>query len=172
MNVKNKFIKKIKKLTFQRIKHQLWGDIALKILRNTWIYYFLYKSYWHSILNSKISNQKKIQKNYMSINVDPGARIGHQMANYNAGIWHSKKFNLIHAHTPFPNKKWEKLLGFSASSVSSKKLLNIGYKKVSLPIFNEKKNIEISKIKEIIHSYGNQKVIFFPHQNVWLIQII
>ena len=170
MNIKHNFIRKIKYLTFKKIPYRLWSYFALKTFRNTWIYDFLYKSYWHSIINSKIDNQKKNQKNYMSINVNPGAGIGHQIANYNAGIWYAKKFNLIHAHTPFPNKKWEKVLGFNFSSICSKKILDKNYKKVKLPSFKEKNLIEISKIKKIIRSYYNQKVIFFletgqPYKN-------
>ena len=165
MSVQNNFIRKVKNLTLQKIKHRLWVYIGLKIFRNTWIYYFLYKSYWHSILNSKINYQKKMKKNYMSINVDPGAGIGHQISNYNACLWHAKKLNLIHTHTPFPNKKWEKVLGFNFSSICSKNILDKNYKKVKLPHFKEKNSIEVSKVKNIIRSYYNKKVIFFLEFN-------
>ena len=161
MHIETNFIKKIQKLTFQKIKLRLWTYFALLTLRNTWVYYYLYKSYWHSLLNSKINNKKKNLKNYMSINVHPSAGIGHQLANYNSSIWYAKKFNLIHAHTSFPNKKWEKALGFNFSTICSKDLLNKNYKKVKLPLFKEKNFAEISKVKKIIHSYNYQKVIFF-----------
>ena len=112
MNSNNNLISKIKKITIIKIKHRLWFFFVLGVFRNTWIYPLLYKSYWHFLLCSKINNQKKIkkiQKNYLSINVDSGGGIGHQLTNYNAALWHAKKLNLIHAHTPFPEKKWEKL---------------------------------------------------------------
>ena len=130
MNSNNNLISKIKKITILKIKHRLWGFFALTIFRNTWIYPFLYKSYWHFLLCSKINNQKKIQKNYLTMLTDYGGGIGHQFGNYNAALWYAKKFNLIHVHTPFPNKKWEKILGFNFSSISSKKLLGEGYKKI------------------------------------------
>jgi len=155
----------VKKLTYKKIKLRIWMFWVLKILRKTWIYYFLYKSYWNSLKDSKSNSKNIVRKNFMSINVDPGARIGHQMANYNASIWHSIKFNLNHTHTPFPNKNWERLLGFNFSSISLDKLLKLKYKKILLPIFNEKKNNEILKIKKIIKSYCNQKVIFFLEYN-------
>ena len=155
----------IKKLTYKKIKLRIWMFWVLKILRKTWIYYFLYKSYWNSLKDSKSNSKNIVRKNFMSINVDPGARIGHQMANYNASIWYSIKFNLNHTHTPFPNKNWERLLGFNFSSISLDKLLKLKYKKILLPIFNEKKNNEILKIKKIIKSYCNQKVIFFLEYN-------
>ena len=96
---------------------------------------------------------------------DYGGGIGHQFGNYNAALWYAKKFNLIHVHTPFPNKKWEKILGFNFSSISSKKLLGEGYKKIKLPQFIEKNSLEISRVKKIIQSYYNQKIIFFLEAN-------
>ena len=155
----------VQKLTYKKIKLRIWMFWVLNVLRKTWVYYFLYKSYWNSLKKSKSNSKNIVSKNFMSINVDPGARIGHQIANYNASIWHSIKFNLSHAHTPFPNKNWEKLLGFDFNSISSDKLLKLNYKKILLPNFNEKKTNEILKIKSIIKSYRNQKTIFFLEYN-------
>jgi len=165
MYIETSFIKKIKKLTYQKVKYHLWTYFVLKKLKNTWIYFYLYRSFWHSVLNLNFNNISKNQKNYMSIDVDPGAGIGHQLANYNSAIWYAKKFNLIHAHTSFPNKKWEKLLGFNYSTICLENLINKDYKKIKLPIFKEGDLIEISKIKKIIHSYRDQKIIFFLEYN-------
>ena len=113
MNSSNNLITKIKKITILKIKIRLWIFFALKLLRNTWVYPFLYKSYWHEFFFQKniipIRSNKKIRKNYLSIHVNYGARIGHQLGNYNTALWYAKKFNLIHVHTPFTNKKWEKI---------------------------------------------------------------
>ena len=95
MNSNNNLISKIKKITILKIKHRLWGFFALKIFRNTWIYPFLYKSYWHFLLCSKINNQKKIkkiQKNYLSVHVDFGGGFGHHFGNINAAFCYAKKF--------------------------------------------------------------------------------
>ena len=165
MYIETNFIKKIKKLTYQKVKHRLRTYFVLKKLKNTWIYFYLYRSFWHFVLNLNFNNISKNQKNYMSIDVDPGAGIGHQLANYNSAIWYAKKFNLIHAHTSFPNKKWEKLLGFNYSTICLENLINKDYKKIKLPIFKEGDLIEISKIKKIIHSYRDQKIIFFLEYN-------
>ena len=165
MYIETSFIKKIKKLTYQKVKYHLWTYFVLKKLTNTWIYFYLYRSFWHSVLNLNFNNISKNQKNYMSIDVDPGAGIGHQLANYNSAIWYAKKFNLIHAHTSFPNKKWEKLLGFNYSTICLENLINKDYKKIKLPIFKEGDLIEISKIEKIIHSYRDQKIIFFLEYN-------
>jgi len=165
MYIEKNFIKKIKKLTYKKVKYHLWTYFVLQKLKDTSIYFYLYRSFWHSVLNLNFNNISKNQKNYMSIDVDPGAGIGHQLANYNSAIWYAKKFNLIHAHTSFPNKKWEKLLGFNYSIICSENLINKGYKKIKLPIFKEKNLIEISKIKKIIHSYRDQKIILFLEFN-------
>ena len=124
MYLETNYIKKIQKLTFQKIKDRLWNFFVLSIISKTWFYFYLYKSYWHSILNSKIKINKINYKSYISTKVNPGAGIGHQLANYNSSIWYAKKFNLSHSHTPFPNKKWEKALGFNFSTICSENLLN------------------------------------------------
>ena len=152
----------------KRIYEKISEFIVFKLLYNTWVYLFLYKSYWNYLLFSKKKNQKKIkkkQKNYLSINVNLRARIGHQLANYNSAIWYAKKFNLIHVHTPFPDIKWEKTLAFNLSPISLKKLIKQGYKKIKLPKFNGKNSLEVSKIKKIIYSYYNQKVIFYLEED-------
>lgn len=160
------FNKKIKKFRVKKLVLRLRLFFIFKILNGHWLTYFFYKSYWHSLINKKISIKKlNSKKNYLSINVDPGAGIGHQIANYNSGIWFSKKFNLNHAHTSFPDTRWEKLLDFASSAANSKTILNTGYQKVLLPIFNEKNLNEISKIKKIVRSYENKKVIFFLEFN-------
>ena len=81
-----KFLNKIRKLTFQKLKHRFWIFFVLSLLRNTWLYFYLYKSYWHAILNPKSKIKKKNYKNYISIKVNPGAGVGHQLANYNSSI--------------------------------------------------------------------------------------
>ena len=160
------FNEKLKKFTVRKFIFRLRLFFIFNILNKHWCTYFFYKSYWHSLTNKKNFIKKlNSKKNYISINVDPGAGIGHQIANYNSGIWFSKKFNLNHAHTSFPDRRWEKLLNFSSSATDSKKILKSGYQKVLLPTFNEKNLNEISKIKKIIRSYENKKIIFFLEFN-------
>ena len=89
-----------------------------------------------------------------------GAGIGHQLANYNSAIWYSKKFNLVHAHTSFNDKSWEKFFGFYENIITSNELISKGYIKIQLPFFKEKLQ-EIKKIKKIIEYFSDQKVIFF-----------
>ncbi len=144
----------------KKIKYRLRTLIILRIFLNTWAYFLIYKSYWHYLLFTK-KKINKLNKNYLSIEVNYGARIGHQIANYNSALFYSKKFNLIHVHTPFPDRKWEKILGINDSKITLTQLIKKGYKKIQLPRFKEKDKSETLKIKKIINSYCNEKVIFF-----------
>ena len=52
--------------------------------RKKW-YPYLYKSYWHMRLQKKLPEEK--YQNYFAARPNPGAGIGHQMANWIAGYW-------------------------------------------------------------------------------------
>ena len=68
-------------------------------LRNTCLYKYCYPSYWHLLLvrKSGITNKDEL---YFSARPNPGAGIGHQMANWIAGYWFAKLFGLHYAHIP------------------------------------------------------------------------
>ena len=151
----------LQSILIKKIKYKLKDIIIFRFLFNTRFYFFLYKGYWHYLLFQKNKFKKKNKDNYLSINVNFGARIGHQFANYNAAIFYAKKFGLTHIHTRFPDKKWETTLDINFNCISSESLLKKGYKKIQLPRFKEKNISEISKIKKIIRSYHKQKIIFF-----------
>lgn len=88
------------------------------------------------------------------------------MANWIAGYWYAKQFDLKFAHSPFSTEEWEKFLGLGENENSVDYLINTkGYKKVRLPIFDEFKLDEISLVKKIIKSYGNQKIVFIAEQD-------
>jgi hypothetical protein len=102
----------------------------------------------------------------MSAVPNPGAGIGHQMANWNAGYWFAKQFNLPFAHVSFSKKNWEDFLGFGYKEVIVKQLVDSkGYKKIKIPLFDEKNNVEVSRIKKIIESFKGSKVIFMCEQD-------
>ena len=137
--------------------------LYLKILIKTPFYFYFYKSFLISKYLKKKSKIKK--KNYLTIIPSPGAGIGHQLANYNAAIWFSKKFSLNHAHYDFSLEKWNKYFRFDLTSENSNKVLNKGYKKIKLPRFNEKNLKEVNTIKKILNFYNCQKTIFFLEHN-------
>ncbi|WP_372755660.1 alpha-1,2-fucosyltransferase [Labilibaculum sp.] len=104
--------------------------------------------------------------NYFTAIPNRGAGIGHQMANWIAGYWFAKQFGLPFAHIPFSTQKWEDFLGFGAGEVLANELIKSqGYKKVRLPLFDEKNTDEVVSIQKIIASYGDQKVVFVCEQD-------
>jgi len=151
----SKFILKINQ-SFFKIKCKI-----IYHLLNTWIYMYLYKCYWRYKFSRKIKTKENYRKNYLTINVNSGAGIGHQLANYNSSLFYSKKLGLKHAHSKFPDTNWEKLLGINFKKISCDELISNGYKKVQLPRFQENNKKEMFRIKKIIDLYYNEKIIFF-----------
>jgi hypothetical protein len=102
---------------------------------------------------------------YYTARPNPGAGIGHQLANWIAGYWFAKQFGLQFAHLPFSSQKWEDFLGFGESEEKVRELKKEGYKVRKLPLFNEYNQQEVSLIKEIICSYAGEKIIFLAEQD-------
>ncbi len=138
------------------------SSLIIKSTRNSFIYPMLYKSWWHSEFNK---HPDASQINYFSARPNPGAGIGHQMANWIAGYWFAKQFGLKFAHIPFSSQKWEDFLGFGENETIVDELIKKGYKKVKLPLFDESNLEEIDLIKKIIHSYSAKKVVFIAEQD-------
>jgi hypothetical protein len=144
-------------------KRWLWGKIV-SLSRGNFFYYMLYKAYWHQKKYIPKSVLKEI--NYFSAVPNRGAGIGHQMANWIAGYWFAKKFDLKFAHITFSSEKWERFLGFGQNEITVAELVkNQGYKRILLPLFNELEPNEIEFVKKIIKSYSNKKVIFIAEQD-------
>ena len=146
----------------QKVKNRLWSKIVHNA-RNTYLYPYIYRSYWHSVINIRKSSQKSV--NYYSAIPNSGAGIGHQMANWIAGYWFSKQFGLKYAHSPFSTLEWDSFLGFGENEISIDELIQIGYKKVRLPLFDEFNPLEVELQKKIIVSYSSRKVVFVAEQD-------
>ncbi len=145
-----------------KVKIRLWG-ITVRTTRNIWIYPLLYVSWWHSLF---FKSEKVTTDNYFTSVLNQGAGVGHQMANWIAGYWFSKQFNLKFAQVPFSSTKWETFLGFGEAFPQMDFLIqNEDYKKVKLPLFDENNSHEVNRIKDIINSYSNKKVVFVTEQD-------
>lgn len=145
---------------------KIWDKIVvmfIRILRQTSIYPFLYKSYWHVLLSRK--KNVTASQAYLTARPNPGAGIGHQMSNWIAGYWFSKEFNIPFAHMPFSNKDWETFLSFRENEILVSELLKKGYKKVRIPLFDEQNELEIKRIRDIIEFYKNKKVVLICEQD-------
>ncbi len=131
-----------------------------------------YKSYRVSLKKKEKSNKtRNVNENYITARPNPGAGIGHQIANWCAGYCYANMFGLKFAHIPFssshiPNSsnEWENFLNFANGEANAYDLLKSGYKKVRLPKFDNTAE-DIKKIKGIIDAYSDEKVIFWCEQD-------
>lgn len=134
-------------------------------------YPYLYPSYRHMKRMKKLPEKQHL--NYFAARPNPGAGIGHQMANWIAGYWFAQQFGLRFAHIPFSSSRipytrssWESFLGFGQGEISVEELVNRqGYKLVRLPLFDEKRENDLEMIRRIIRSYTNRKTVFLAEQD-------
>ena len=153
----------MKKITYNKmIKRRIWSELV-RWTRNTSFYPYIYRSYWHYLFHK--SNKGTNNTCYYSACPNPGAGIGHQMANWIAGYWFAKQFGLKFAHIPFSTKKWDDFLGFGNGEPLVSTLKKQGYKIRRLPLFNEKNTNEIQQNRLIIQSYAGRKVVFVAEQD-------
>jgi hypothetical protein len=146
-----------------KIKHRLWLE-CVNLTKNTSIYPLIYKSYWHMLLSPKMGVVAK-DNFYFSSTPNPGAGIGHQMANWISGYWWAKQFKIKFAHIPFSSPQWELFLGFGEDEVSVNELAKKGYRKVKLPLFDEFNQNDLNRTRRIIQSYSGSKVVFICEQD-------
>jgi hypothetical protein len=147
---------------YLKIKNRIWYNIV-SFTRNKSIYLFLYRSYWNYLFHQNNGSINNI--NFYTSRPNPGAGIGHQIANWIAGYWFSIEFGLNYAHSPFSSQKWDNFLGFGVNELNISKLQKMSYKKVRLPLFDEFNIEEVELQKRIIHSYKNKKVVFVSEQD-------
>lgn len=134
------------------------------LFRSKCYYPMIYASWWHALFYK--TNFKVQSVGYLAAVPNPGAGIGHQMANWIAGLWFARVFGLEHAHIPFSTPQWEALLGFGEGKESLESLVKSnGYRKVSLPLFDEFNQFEVEQIKKIIASYNDKKIVFVLEQD-------
>ena len=151
------------KYTITKIKRRLWREIVTR-MRKTALYPFLYKSFWHRLFGHQ-ENPILDSNLYLAARPNPGAGIGHQMANWISGYWWARHYRLKFAHIPFSTLQWETFLGFGENEVTVTNLLQQGYKKVLIPLFDEDKESDLDLIRSIIASYNGQRVVFICEQD-------
>lgn len=151
-----------KKPFWFRVKFKIWAKIV-HFTRNTSYYPYIYRSYWHYLFHQ---NKKGISEAcYYAARPNPGAGIGHQIANWIAGLWYAKLFGLKFAHIPFSTSQWEEFLGFGKGEKTVNELKHEGYKSRKLPLFSEKNTVEIEINRKIIQSYAGEKIVFIAEQD-------
>ena len=157
----------IKYLELSKIQRKLWGTLV-KLSRNSKIYHYLYKSYWHYLCSNRKIHSDDKDNNFLTGKPNPGAGIGHQLSNWMAGYHFAKRFNLRYAYSEFSNKAWDSFFDFGIDESNSKKLLREKHKKVLLPLFDESDESEVILVKNIIKSYQYKNVVFFLEQDQFL----
>lgn len=149
-------------IIIEKIEIRLRAKLV-KYTRNHSCYPYIYRSFWHYLLH-----KNKTDKNttcYYAARPNPGAGIGHQMANWIAGLWYAKQFGLKFAHLPFSTPQWEEFLGFGIGEKSVRELKKQGYKTRKLPLFSENSTTETELNRKIIQSYTGEKVVFIAEQD-------
>ena len=166
-------------MRIKEVIFKLQGRIHLLFYHMDWINHYQkyinrYSSYRYSLRHSNKSSSRKAS-NYFAARPNPGAGIGHQMANWIAGYWFAREFGLKFAHIPFSNVQnpfvgndWDSLLGFGEGEQTIVDLKKEGYKTVLLPLFDEDNPHHIAVIQRIIDSYSKKKVIFLAEQDQFL----
>ena len=147
-----------------KVKSRLWDYLVQHSLGKR-IYPFLYKSYWHYKFAKNKKNTGANITCYFAARPNPGAGIGHQLANWIAGYWFAKQFGLHFAHIPFSTQKWENFLGFGEDEKKINDLVKSGYKIRKLPMFDEYKPQEMTLTKAIIQSYSGKKIVLLAEQD-------
>ena len=148
----------MKRLTIEKIQrkfHRKLQDI---------LGIYTYPSYWHWKLHGTDDNSKT-SNFYLAARPNPGAGIGHQMANWIAGYWYAKQFGLKFAHISFSTDKWEKFLGFGDGDTTVYELKKAGWKVRRIPLFYEARPETINLVKQIMSSYSGKKVVFLCEQD-------
>lgn len=148
----------------KKARNQTWGR-ARRAIRRSRHYPKLFASYWHYRFCNNRSGTDR-ESLYLSARPNPGAGIGHQMANWIAGYWWARQFGLKYAHSRFQSPEWEEFLGFGENETTVEELAaRPGYKVVKLPPFREKIPQERELIENIIASYAGLKVVFLMAQD-------
>lgn len=135
-------------------------------------YFKRYKSYRYALKHQHVEGNNI---NYLAAIPNPGAGIGHQMANWMAGYYYAKIFGLKFAHIPFSNEhyplepnQWEWFLGFGEGEEKLKNLKKQGYRVIRLPLFEGLDIEQVAKIRNIVTAYTNKKVVFLCGQDQFL----
>ena len=152
------FITRLRNLTYAKFcaKVHRWSIMLFGV----WIY----PSYWHYLLKGKVENAD-ISNVYLAARPNPGAGIGHQMANWIAGYWWAKQFHLKFAYLPFSNATWEDFLGFGENETRVEDLKKKGWKIRRIPLFWESNPQSLKLVQDIISTYSGKKRIILCEQD-------
>ena len=170
----------ISKLTFDELCYKWCSKIHARIymrdIENVGIedYFRRYASYRHALM-AGVPGNRRSGDNFLTAVPNPGAGIGHQMANWMAGFYYARLFGLNFAHVPFSDEhhpltanKWDGFLGLGDDEIKCKDLSGEGFEEIVLPLFDGNDKEQLRRIKEIVDSYSDSKVVFVCEQDQFL----
>lgn len=149
---------------FEKIRLKIHSHIV-RTMRPFRIYPCLYISWWHKKLSPSKATLEDSKLPYFAARPNPGAGIGHQMANWIAGYWWASQLGCPFAHIPFSTEEWEAFLGFGEGETRFSSLCHQGYTIRRLPLFNETDQTERKRTEQIVASYKGKKVILLCEQD-------
>jgi hypothetical protein len=153
-------------------KQPKWAKLKRKInsiiigrINGTPLQFSLYKSYWHyrfSPKTNEVQDAAIANTHYLTQVPNYGAGIGHQLANWNAGLYFADFYKIKFAHSPFSTAQWENFLGFGEGEVLASDLeRDKKFIKVRLPRFDSLNLAQVALIGKIISSYKQPGVLFY-----------
>ncbi len=152
------YITKIKNFTYQK----LCAKIHNKMLNLFGIW--VYPSYWQYRIKGG-EGHPDYTNCYFTARPNPCAGIGHQLANWIAGYWYAKQFQIKFAHLPFSTPSWENFFGFGINELKVSELKKQGWKVRRIPLFHESKPETIELVKDIMSTYSGRKIVFLCEQD-------
>ena len=154
----NKFIMNCERLSKEKFNRKLHSKIVAVLGKNA------YPSYWKYCIKGNKENPDT-SRFYLAAQPNPGAGIGHQIANWVAGYWFARMFGLKFANLSFPDKKWDDFLGFGKDEMRMDKLVKLGWSVRRIPKFEETDCSQVQLVKDIMSAYSGQKIVFLCEQD-------
>lgn len=154
----NKFIMNCERLSKEKINRKLHSKIVAVFGKKA------YPSYWKYCIKGNKENPDT-SRFYLAAQPNPGAGIGHQIANWVAGYWFARMFGLKFANLSFPDKKWDDFLGFGKDEMRMDKLVKLGWSVRRIPKFEETDCSQVQLVKDIMSAYSGQKIVFLCEQD-------
>ena len=95
------------------------------------------------------------------------AGFGHGLGAWRAGLVASTILPAEYAYSPMVDSEWDETLGLGEGFPKADELLRNGYKKVRLPYYDMSSKENLDLIRDIMSSYGGQKVVFYNEYEQW-----
>lgn len=143
-------------------KEKIYRKLHAKVVPTLGLW--AYPSYWRYRIKGACQNPDK-SGFYLAALPNPGAGIGHQLANWIAGYWFARLFGLKFANLPFSTKQWDNFLGFGLGEEQTSDLVKRGWKVRRIPRFKETNQEEVQLVKDIMSTYNGQKIVFLCEQD-------